>query len=105
MPLAAGMILSDEPGCYVAGAYGIRMENLLLVQPAPRPAAAKPFLCFETLTLAPFDRRLIDPTLLDASEGAWLDAYHTRVLREIGPALEAEPRAWLAQACAPIASA
>ncbi len=104
VPLAAGMILSDEPGCYVAGAYGIRMENLLLVQPADRPAATKPFLCFETLTLAPFDRRLIEPALLDKGEGAWVDAYHARVLREIGPALDAEPRAWLAQACAPIAA-
>jgi Xaa-Pro aminopeptidase len=62
--------------------------------------ASKPFLNFETLTLAPFDRRLIDPSVLDAAEIAWLDAYHDRVLREIGPHLEPAVRQWLAEACA-----
>src|SRR4029077_17892413 len=83
VPIEAGMILSNEPGYYLPGAHGIRLENLLLVQPAELPEATKPFLCFETLPLAPFDRRLIDPATLDPAEVAWLDAYHARVLREI----------------------
>jgi Xaa-Pro aminopeptidase len=102
VPLAAGMILSNEPGFYAPGRFGIRLENLLLVQPAALPEAAKPFLRFETLTLAPFDRRLIAPALLTEGEIAWIDAYHARVLTEIGPALEADVRAWLAAACAPV---
>ncbi len=102
VPLEPGMILSDEPGFYLPGAYGIRLENLLLVQPAEFPHAAKPFLRFEVLTLAPFDRALIDPALLEPSERAWLDAYHARVLREVGPGLEPEVRSWLEGACAPL---
>ena len=101
VPLAPGMILSDEPGFYQPGAYGIRLENLLLVQRSER-ATAKPFLCFETLTLAPFDRRLVEPGMLDAAERAWVDAYHTRVLAEVGPMLDAGARAWLAASCAPL---
>jgi Xaa-Pro aminopeptidase len=66
------------------------------------PGAAKPFLCFETLTLAPFDTRLLQPALLDASERDWLDAYHARVLAEVGPHLDEPTRIWLAKACAPI---
>ncbi len=102
--IAPGMILSDEPGFYVPGEYGIRLENLLLVQPAPMTGGAskKPFLRFETLTLAPFDRRLIDPALLDPWERTWLDAYHARVLAEIGPQFAAADRAWLEGACAPL---
>jgi Xaa-Pro aminopeptidase len=99
VPIAAGMILSDEPGFYAPGAYGIRLENLLLVQPAEFPGATRPFLRFETLTLAPFDRRLIDLALLDAAERAWLDAYHARVYAEISPALDPTARRWLEQAC------
>ncbi len=98
-PLAAGMILSDEPGYYEPGAYGVRLENLLLVRPASLPQAKKPFLGFEVLTLAPFDRRLLDPALLDPSERAWLDAYHARVLEAVGPALDPADRAWLAEVC------
>ena len=102
VPIAAGMILSDEPGYYAPGRYGIRLENLLLAQPAELPEASKPFLRFETLTLAPFDRLLIDPELLTAEEIAWLDGYHARVNAEIGPKLEATARAWLNAACAPL---
>jgi len=102
VPLAPGMILSDEPGYYLPGAYGIRLENLLLVRPAAMPDARKPFLCFETLTLAPFDQRLIDPATLNPAEHAWLDAYHARVLREVGPALDGPVRDWLAAACRPL---
>ncbi|WP_240790053.1 aminopeptidase P family protein [Roseomonas sp. HF4] len=97
-----GMILSNEPGFYATGEYGIRLENLLLVVPAEMPGAPKPFLEFETLTLAPFDRALLDPALLDAAERAWLDAYHARVLREVAPLVDAATAAWLERACAPI---
>jgi Xaa-Pro aminopeptidase len=103
--IAPGMILSNEPGFYLPGRYGIRVENLVLVQPADLPAAAKPFLRFETLSLAPIDRRLVEPGLLTNEELAWLNAYHARVEAEIGPALEAPTRAWLASACAPICAA
>ena len=93
--LAAGMILSDEPGFYLPGAYGIRLENLLLVQELP--GYSRPFLRFETLTLAPFDRRLLDPSLLSTAEMAWLAAYHERVLAEIGPLLPPAVLDWLGQ--------
>jgi Xaa-Pro aminopeptidase len=102
VPIAAGMVLSNEPGYYLPQQYGIRLENLLLVQPAALMGAGKPFLRFETLTLAPFDRRLIDPTLLDAGERAWLDGYHARVVAEVGPLLDGPDRKWLAESCEPI---
>jgi Xaa-Pro aminopeptidase len=103
VPLAAGMILSNEPGYYLPGAYGIRMENLVLVQPADF-AGKKPFLRFETLTLAPFDRALIEPLLLSPDALAWLNAYHARVLAELSPWLADEPEtlAWLRAATAAI---
>lgn len=104
VPIAAGMILSNEPGYYLPDHYGIRLENLLLVQPADLRGAAKPFLRFETLTLAPFDSRLLDPAMLETAELAWLNDYHARVLAEVGPGLDAQVRAWLAMACAPIGS-
>jgi len=101
VPLREGMILSNEPGFYLPGHYGIRIENLLLTRAAPQlPGQAKPFLEFETLTLAPYDRRLIDLPQLSPVERAWIDAYHARVLAEVGPALEGEAAAWLATACA-----
>ena len=100
VPLREGMILSDEPGFYAAGEYGIRLENLLLVVPAELPQATKPFLAFETLTLAPFDRALIEPALLTAGEREWLDAYHARVLAEVAPQVDATTAAWLRRVCA-----
>ncbi len=100
--IAEGMVLSDEPGYYLPNHYGIRLENLLLVQNADMPGANKPFLRFETLTLAPFDTRLIDPSLLDPWERDWLNGYHARVLAEVGPALPADTQVWLKQACAAI---
>ena len=105
VPIAAGMILSNEPGFYLPDHYGIRLENLLLVQPAELPDAGKPFLRFETLTLAPFDTRLIAQEMLEAWELAWLDLYHARVLAEVGPGLDGPARAWLAAACAPVGAA
>jgi Xaa-Pro aminopeptidase len=99
VPIEAGMILSNEPGYYLPGAHGIRLENLLLVQAAELPSANKPFLKFETLTLAPFDRQLIDPKMLDASELAWLNAYQKRVMLEVEQHLDVKARDWLAAAC------
>jgi Xaa-Pro aminopeptidase len=102
VPLAEGMILSNEPGYYLPGSYGVRLENLLLVQQAVLPAATRRFLSFETLTLAPFDRRLIETALLTEAERGWLDGYHARVLAEIGPHLPPATAAWLAACCAPL---
>ncbi|TVQ56649.1 MAG: aminopeptidase P family protein [Rhodobacteraceae bacterium] len=105
-PLVAGMILSNEPGCYLEGRFGIRIENLIVVSPAePLPDGARPMMGFETLTWVPIDRRLIDPGLLDPAERAWLDAYHAAVLEKIGPQVDAETAAWLAAACAPLDAA
>jgi Xaa-Pro aminopeptidase len=102
VPIEAGMILSNEPGYYLPGSYGIRLENLLLVQEVLE-SARKPFLGFETLTLAPFDRRLIDAAILDSSELAWLNAYHAQVLKLVEPHLDANVRRWLSTACDKIA--
>jgi Xaa-Pro aminopeptidase len=96
------MILSDEPGFYLPGAYGIRLENLLLVQNADFPASKRKFLRFETLTLAPFDRTLIEPALLTPAALDWLNAYHALVLAELEPLVEARVRTWLEAATAPI---
>jgi len=102
--LAEGMIVSNEPGYYRVGHYGIRLENLLLVQKTPIEDP-KPFFAFETLTLAPFDRRLIDTALLSTQEREWLNRYHARVLAEVGPAVPDDARQWLECACAPLGSA
>ncbi len=101
-PLAVGMILSNEPGYYKTGAYGIRIENLVLVERRDPPDADKPFLGFETLTFAPIDRALVDVAIMSPIELAWLDAYHARVLTVIGPQLSGAELAWLEGACAPI---
>lgn len=101
--LQPGMILSVEPGVYREGAFGIRIENLAVVlAPTVPEGGDRPMLAFETLTLAPIDRRLIDPGLLTAAGRAWIDAYHARVLAEIGPAVSPEVARWLAKACAPL---
>jgi Xaa-Pro aminopeptidase len=101
--LEPGMILSNEPGYYREGAYGIRIENLLLVSgPELVAGGERPMLSFETLTLAPIDGRLIDSSLLSEAEIAWLNAYHARVEEELGPSLAAEERKWLTDSCAPI---
>ena len=101
-PLLPGMILSNEPGYYKAGDYGIRIENLLLVVERAVPGGEETMLAFETLTLAPIDRDLIDAALLNREELAWLDRYHARVAQVLGPMLPAEDAAWLAQRCAPV---
>ncbi|NVN01972.1 MULTISPECIES: aminopeptidase P family protein [Asaia] len=99
--LEAGMILSDEPGYYLPGEYGIRLENLLLVRPAPMKAKTA-FLEFEVLGFAPFDRTLIMASLLEPEELRWLNAYHEDTLARIGPLLDETDRTWLAAACASI---
>ncbi len=102
--LQPGMIVSNEPGYYKTGAYGIRIENLIAVaELESQPGAERPMLGFETLTLAPIDRALVARDLLDASETAWLDAYHARVAAEIGPLVDAQTRGWLDAATARIA--
>jgi Xaa-Pro aminopeptidase len=101
-PLKAGMFLSNEPGYYKTGAYGIRIENLVLVVPVEIGGAEKKVLGFETLTFAPIERRLIDLSPLTDEERAWVDAYHARVLEIVGPQLEGEAKAWLEEQCAPL---
>jgi len=96
------MILSNEPGYYETGAYGIRIENLVLVVERAIAGADKSFLGFETLSHAPIDRALIDTARLTAGERAWVDAYHARTLEIVGPQLEGEAKAWLEAACAPL---
>jgi Xaa-Pro aminopeptidase len=101
--LEAGMVLSNEPGYYKPGAYGIRIENLVTVAAVPTPEGGeRPMLGFRTLTLAPIDRTLIDPTLLSPAEFTWLDAYHARVAAALSPLVDAETRAWLAAATRPL---
>jgi Xaa-Pro aminopeptidase len=99
-PLRRGMILSNEPGYYKTDAYGIRIENLELVVAAEVAGAEKPVNAFETLTLAPIDRRLIDLNMLGRDELNWLNDYHARVRHEVRPQLDEPTRAWLDQATA-----
>jgi len=102
-PLKRGMILSNEPGYYRTGAYGIRVENLVLVtEAAPVADAEKPLNAFETLTLAPIDAGLIEPALLTIDEVAWLDTYHSRVHEALSPLVDAPTREWLIAATAPL---
>ena len=101
-PLAPGMIISNEPGYYKTGEYGIRIENLVLVVEKEIAGAEKETLGFETLTFAPIDRRLVVKEMLSPAEIDWLNDYHAQVLEKIGPKLEGADRAWLERACAPI---
>jgi Xaa-Pro aminopeptidase len=104
--LKRGMILSNEPGYYKAGAFGIRTENLVLVTEAnPVPDAEKPLSAFETLTLAPIDLRLVSPTMLTTTENVWLNAYHAHVRETLLPLLDAQTQSWLEQATRPIGPA
>jgi Xaa-Pro aminopeptidase len=100
--LKRGMILSNEPGYYRTDAYGIRIENLVLVtEAAAVPGAEKPLNAFETLTLVPIDTRLIEPAMLSADERAWFDAYQARVREALAPLLDTTTRAWLFAATIP----
>jgi len=105
LPLEPGMILSNEPGYYREGAFGIRIENLVVVAEAPAlPGgdARREMLQFDTLTWAPIDHRLVVVDMLDRAERDWLNAYHAGVLDKIGPLLDGAAKDWLTQACAPV---
>jgi Xaa-Pro aminopeptidase len=103
VPLKPGMIISNEPGYYKTGAYGIRIENLIVVRVETEKAeSGKRWLGFETITRAPFDRRLIDLTLLSAAEVAWVDAYHALVWQDVADQLDDAARDWLKQVTAPL---
>ena len=101
-PLHAGMIMSNEPGYYKTGEYGIRIENLVLVEERVIPGAEKAMLGFTTLTLAPIDRALIDVALLTPAERDWVDAYHARVAAAVGQLLDDAARIWLDVATRPL---
>jgi Xaa-Pro aminopeptidase len=104
--LRPGMLLSNEPGYYKPGQFGIRTENLLFVTEAEDiPGGERKMMGFETITLAPIDRKLIDTDLLTREELRWLDAYHARVLAEVGLLLDGEALDWLKQVCAGLARA
>ncbi len=104
VPLEAGMILSNEPGYYRDGAFGIRLENLVLVRQAERPEVgdARDMLCFETLSYVPIERSLILPDMLSRGERGWLNAYHQKCLARLTPHLSPAAQIWLKKACAPI---
>jgi Xaa-Pro aminopeptidase len=103
VPLKRGMILSNEPGYYKTGAYGIRIENLVLVVAGPEIAGGeRPLNAFETLTLAPIDRRLIDVGLMTPDEIAWLNGYHARVAETLAPLVDKETQGWLRDATRPL---
>ncbi len=102
-PLKRGMILSNEPGYYKEGAFGIRIENLVLVIEAPAiEGAEKPMNAFETITLVPIDRRLIDVGMMTVDEIAWLDGYHAQVAETIGPLVDKDTASWLRAATRPL---
>lgn len=106
IPLKPGMIVSNEPGYYLLGSYGIRIENLQVVtDPEPVPGGDREMLGFETLTMAPIHKGLVDTTLLSPEEMAWLDAYHATVRQRVGPLVEGEIADWLEEACRPLTGA
>jgi Xaa-Pro aminopeptidase len=102
VPLEPGMILSNEPGYYREGAFGIRLENLIVVCEAPPLGDNRAQMAFETLTFVPFDRRLILAGYLAPAERAWLDAYHDDVLKKLGDRVSGATLEWLRNACTPI---
>ena len=103
VPLAPGMILSNEPGYYNEGNYGIRIENLVLVnEPETPKGGEREMLSFQTLTLAPIDKTLIDKSLLTTDEINWLDDYHKHVFKTLSSQLDTQTRAWLTSATKPL---
>ncbi|HEY5225539.1 MAG TPA: M24 family metallopeptidase C-terminal domain-containing protein, partial [Methylovirgula sp.] len=101
-PLEPGMILSNEPGYYRAGNFGIRIENLVVVEPRKIKRGDRDMLGFETITLVPIDTRLIEPKLLDADERRWFNAYHAQVRQALWPYVEGDVRKWLKAATKPL---
>jgi len=105
VPLKPGMIISNEPGYYKTGGYGIRIENLVVVRvEAEKTESGKRWFSFETITRAPYDRRLIELSLLTAEEIAWVDAYHALVWQDVADHVDETTRAWLKQATAPLSA-
>lgn len=100
--LHAGMILSNEPGYYKAGHFGIRIENLVIVVPQSIDGAEEDMLGFETITFAPIAQNLIDTALLSPAEADWFDAYHAAVFEKLAPGMDGDDRAWLEATCAPL---
>ena len=94
------MICSNEPGYYKTDEFGIRIENLVLVEEREIKGAEQEMLGFETLTFAPLERRLIDAAMLSAAERKWVDDYHAKVLAIVGPQLEGDALVWLEEQCA-----
>jgi Xaa-Pro aminopeptidase len=103
--LEPGMILSNEPGYYKAGEYGIRIENLVVVASRTIEGAEREMLGFDVLTFAPIDRSLVQPSLMTSDETKWLDAYHRQVRAKLSPHLSADLRRWLTRATRRIAEA
>jgi Xaa-Pro aminopeptidase len=103
-PLLEGMILSNEPGYYKSGEYGIRIENLVLVEERAIAGAEGRYFGFETLTFAPIDKNLVDVSLLNADELRWWNEYHIKVFEIVGPQLEGAALAWATGACAALAA-
>ncbi|RDJ27110.1 aminopeptidase P family protein [Bosea caraganae] len=101
-PLEPGMILSNEPGYYKEGEYGIRIENLIVVEERQIPGGDRTIYGFETITWAPYERALIELSLLDAGEIAWINAYHAQVWSKLAPLVEGEAKSWLEKACLPL---
>ena len=101
--LEPGMILSNEPGCYLKDEFGIRLENLIVIREEKSPLLAKEkLLFFETLTLAPFEKKLIELSILNKEEIGWLNKYHKKVYTTLKPLLEKKEGNWLREACKPI---
>ena len=102
-PFRPGMIVSNEPGCYLEGDFGVRIENLIVAVPA-ESKGPKPFLAFETLTCAPIDLNLVEPSLLTTDEIAWLDGYHRWVREIVAPQVDGETRDWLVKVTRAVSS-
>ncbi|MFJ5369569.1 aminopeptidase P family protein [Bosea sp. CER48] len=101
-PLEPGMILSNEPGYYKQGEYGIRIENLIVVEERQIPGAERTIYGFETITWCPYERALIDKNMLDDGEIAWIDGYHAKVWEKLSPLVTGEAKGWLEAACRPL---
>ncbi|MCQ2914547.1 MAG: aminopeptidase P family protein [Alphaproteobacteria bacterium] len=101
--LLPGMLISNEPGYYLPNAFGIRIENVVMVEPMPMTQGSEmKILGLSTITLAPFDKRLIDKTMLTLREKSWIDGYHARIKRIISPLVDKETAQWLDNACSPL---
>jgi len=102
VPLRPGMIISNEPGYYKVGHYGIRIENLIVVTEPKDVGGERRMMEFETITLAPIDLNLVEPGMLSDAERKWLNDYHARVREKIAPGLDGSAKAWLLDATRPV---